>query len=209
MPLAVPSVANWRNPLCLNLKLELSHILRLASPFETASRGTRPVLKPPGGTAQTQISPSLRAGKKKHRPDPSGSLPFPKTIAYGRFMSNPDPNVPKINCKPTAWTRPDSILGCQTPSDVSERPKVGHQLLMRSVCLQLIAGMTQKLVIGNVVASTFRSWNHMIDGQIPGLKIVVATGAVPALSSVQNRLVDPLARILLSTPDRCVHRGVR
>ena len=45
-------------------------------------------------------------------------------------------------------------------------PQPGHQLLVWCVILQLVAGMTEQLEIGNITASALRPWDDMIDGQI-------------------------------------------
>ena len=75
--------------------------------------------------------------------------------------------------------------------------QIGHQLLLRPVILQLIAGMTEHLKIGNIAASAFRNWYDVIDGQISRLEVMAASGAVPTLPSVQNRMVHPFPPVLL------------
>ena len=78
-------------------------------------------------------------------------------------------------------------------------PQPGHQLLVWCVILQLVAGMTEQLEIGNITASALRPWDHMIDGQISRLEVVVASGAISTLPSVQDLMVHTLPRVFLQS----------
>ena len=98
-------------------------------------------------------------------------------------VANPGPCLNRRRIQP----RIDAATGSQ----------FDQQLLLRSVPLQLVAGIAEKLQVGNVVASAAESWDHMVDSQIPRLEVVTPSGAVPALSSVQDRVVHSLPRALL------------
>ena len=68
--------------------------------------------------------------------------------------------------------------------DVSAPTLLSHQLVLWSVLLQLVAGVTKKLQIGNVAASAFRTGDYMINDQVTRLEVVAGTGYYGSPASV-------------------------